>query len=282
MQGLPDHLRARTAAGRAGLSALLSRPGEALVALDYDGTLAPIVDDPARAYAHPDAPGVLARLAARFGSVAVVTGRPAATAVGLGGLAGVAGLEGLVVFGLYGAQRWDAATGRVEAAPPHPGIAAARAELPRLLAGLGEFASGVWVEDKGEALAVHARAAADPDLVLAVLMDAVLGLADRHGLGVEPGRYVVELRPPGVDKGTVLASYAEERAAGSVLYAGDDLGDIPAFAAVEGLRARGVPGITVAIASAETSLPAERADLVVGGPAELLAALAALAALARC
>ncbi|MBO0816490.1 MAG: trehalose-phosphatase, partial [Actinobacteria bacterium] len=80
-------------------------PSHALVASDYDGTLAPIVDDPAKAVPAPGAVAALTRLAARVGTVAVITGRPAADAVSLGGLAEV---PGLLVLGDYGAQRWQA------------------------------------------------------------------------------------------------------------------------------------------------------------------------------
>lgn len=65
----------RTEAGRAGLAALLQAPRRALIALDYDGTLAPIVADPAAARAHPGAAAALSRLAPLVGTLAVITGR---------------------------------------------------------------------------------------------------------------------------------------------------------------------------------------------------------------
>ncbi|MGB6578883.1 MAG: trehalose-phosphatase, partial [Streptosporangiaceae bacterium] len=93
----------------------------------------------------------------------------------------------------------------------------------------------------------------------------------------EPGRFVIELRPPGVDKGTALTGLADERAARSVLFSGDDLGDLPAFAAVRSLRAGGIPGCAVASASAESPQVAAEADLVVAGPGGIVALLAAIA-----
>ncbi|MCZ9344285.1 trehalose-phosphatase, partial [Streptomyces sp. TRM76130] len=86
-------------AGRAGLDGLLADPRRALVALDFDGTLAEIVPDPDQARAHPDAVPALAALAPKVASVAVVTGRPAEVAVHHGGFADVPGLEHLVVLG---------------------------------------------------------------------------------------------------------------------------------------------------------------------------------------
>ena len=64
-----------TAAGRDGLAAMLRDPARALIALDFDGTLSPIVADPAAARAHPGAVGALGRLAPLAGTLAVITGR---------------------------------------------------------------------------------------------------------------------------------------------------------------------------------------------------------------
>src|SRR5262249_59711884 len=76
-----------TPEGQAGLDALLADARHALVATDFDGTLAPIVDRPADARAHPGAVPALTALAALVGTVAVITGRPAGEAVTLGGFA---------------------------------------------------------------------------------------------------------------------------------------------------------------------------------------------------
>ncbi|MFJ1732455.1 trehalose-phosphatase [Streptomyces sp. NPDC088254] len=265
-----------TPQGREALEAILARPGATLVALDFDGTLAPIVENPDDARAHPDAVPALAALAPKVASIAVVTGRPPAVAVRNGGFAGVPGLDRLVVLGHYGAERWDARTDTVSAPDPHPGVAAARAELPDVLEAAGAW-PGTWVEEKGRAVAVHTRRAEDPQAAFEALRKPLADLAARHGLIVEPGRMVLELRPPGVDKGVALTEYVREIGAECVLYAGDDLGDLPAFAAVDRLRSEGVPGLLVASGSAEVTELSERADLVVDGPAGVVRLLRALA-----
>lgn len=265
-----------TAAGRAGLEKLLAQPGRAVVALDFDGTISPIVPDPDQARAHPDAVPALARLAPHLAAVAVVTGRPAELAVRYGGFADASGLDGLVVLGAYGAERWDAVTGAVRKPPAHPGVAAVRAELPDVLAA-ADGSEGVHVEDKGGALAVHTRRAADPAAVFARLRQPLTALAERHGLAVEPGRFVLELRPPGMDKGRALTELARETGAETLVFFGDDLGDLAAFAAVDALRAEGIGGVLVCSGSDEVTELAERADLVVDGPAGVAALLAALA-----
>ncbi|MEU4350139.1 trehalose-phosphatase [Streptomyces sp. NPDC023838] len=265
-----------TSAGREALAAILAAPERAVIALDFDGTLAEIVPDPEQARAHPGAVPALAALAPKVASVAVITGRPAGVAVRYGGFAGVPGLEHLVVLGHYGAERWDAVTGTVHAPAPHPGVTAARAELPGVLDAHGAW-RGTWIEEKGQAVAVHTRRATDPEAAYAALRDPLEALATRHGLILEPGRLVLELRPPGMDKGVALAEYLREVGAGAVLYAGDDLGDLPAFAAVEKLRSDGVPGLLVCSGSTEVVEVSERADVSVAGPVGVVKFLTALA-----
>ncbi|GAA1201753.1 trehalose-phosphatase [Streptomyces hebeiensis] len=259
--------RPTTIAGADGLAALLARPGKAVVALDFDGTLAEIVPDPEQARAHPRATAALAALAPHLLSVAVITGRPAEVAVRYGGFADVPGLERLVVLGHYGAERWDAVTGTVRAPATHEGVAAVRAELPGFLDGVGAW-HGTWIEEKGRAVAVHTRRASDPQAAFDALRAPLAGLAARHGLIVEPGRMVLELRPPGIDKGVALTEYAREVGAETVLYGGDDLGDLPAYAAVEKLRLEGHTGLLVCSGTDVPELAA-RADLVLPGPGAL-------------
>jgi trehalose 6-phosphate phosphatase len=266
--GLP---RAATTEGQTGLDALLFAPADALIASDYDGTLSPIVSDPAAAHAHPGAIAALRRLATGVGTLAIITGRPVMQAVELGGLATV---PGLIVLGHYGWERWQ--DGKVSAPPVPPGVAAARRELPGVLRAAGA-PDGTRIEDKGHAVAVHTRGTADPDAALARLRGPLETLAGQMGLALEPGRLVVELRPPGMDKGVALRELAVERDPRSVLFSGDDLGDLAAFAAVRDLRTTGIPGVTVVSAAPESDLPTEGADLVVDGPDGIAALFTALA-----
>jgi len=253
-------LRPGTPAGRDGLAALRAEPGRALVALDYDGTLAPVVARPEDALPAPGAREVLARLADRVGTLALVTGRPAEAVVALADLSAV---PGLVVLGQYGAQRWD---GTLHSAPPVPGLAQVRRALPALL---GE----ARLEDKGLSLVVHVRGLPDPHGELARLAPALRDLATAYGLEVHPGRAVLEVRPPGHDKRSALLSLCEDLPS-AVLFAGDDVGDLPAFDAVDALRSRGVPGLLVCSASEEgPAALRERADVVADGPAGVVAVL---------
>jgi trehalose 6-phosphate phosphatase len=158
----------------------------------------------------------------------------------------------------------------------HDGAAEARRLLPGVLAAAGA-PDGVRIEDKGSSVGVHTRQAADPFSAVALLQKPLEDLARQTGLTVEPGRFVLELRQPGTDKGTALRELVTERGAGSVLFCGDDLGDLAAFDAVRALRAEGIPGCTVASASPEAQQVAAAADLVVDGPPGIVDLLTALA-----
>lgn len=239
---------------------------DAVIALDYDGTLAPIVDRPAEAVPAPGALEVLVALAPRVRALALVTGRPADVVVELAGLVDV---PGLVVLGQYGAQLWSAAG--LTTPPPLPGVAVARAALPELLA-----TEQAELEDKGISLVVHTRRCADPAGALTRLAAPVRRIALDAGLEAHAGRFVLELRPPGFDKRRALLSVCDPLP-GAVLFAGDDLGDLPAFDAVEQLRAAGAVGVTVCSGSDEgPAALRERADLVVDGPAGVVELLRSL------
>ncbi|MFG1948919.1 trehalose-phosphatase [Nonomuraea sp. NPDC048826] len=251
------------------MEAILKDPAGAVIGLDFDGTLSPIVPDPDAAVVHPGAPPALAELGRYVRAVTILTGRPPAKVLELG--PALKEVPGLVILGHYGFERWE--DGRISAPPPPAGVPRAKAELPLLLDSLG--LTDVAIEDKGRAVAVHTRRSADPEGALAALREPLSALAAEHGLVVEPGRMVLELRPSGMDKGHALSAFLTERSARSVLFAGDDLGDLAAFGAV---RSSGLPGVTVCSGSAEVTALAERADIVVDGPEGVVALLRELTA----
>jgi trehalose 6-phosphate phosphatase len=248
------------------LQPLRDRLFEAALFLDYDGTLAPIVTDPARAVPVPGVPDLLRRLGRRAGLVAVVSGRPVAyLAEQLGRppgvrLAGLYGMEEAVGDGPTlvptGLEHW------------RPVVHAAAVRLS------GTVPPGVEVEEKGLAVTVHWRRA--PAAEEAALAATVSAQAE-GGLVAHPGRMSVELRPPvGIDKGTVVLRLGASHPVLACF--GDDLGDLPAFAAADRLAATtGAVVVKVAVADAETA-PAvlEAADLCLDGPVAAVAVLGAL------
>ena len=266
----------RTAAGAAGLAALTADPANALLTLDYDGTLAPIATRPEDAVPARGALAALEACAQVFGTVAIVTGRPAAVVVSL---AGAAAVDNLVVLGHYGEERWTAAGGLV-APPQHPGLPAARRLLAERLAEL--FEHGVRVEEKGLSVAVHTRAADDPAATLEAACDTVLGIAAETGLDVNHGRFVVELRAPGAsDKRAAIHRLVDESKPKALLFAGDDLVDLPAYEAVADFRAQGGVGVGVFVDNPEAASVRDRADIVLPDTAACVAFLHELAAAAH-
>jgi trehalose 6-phosphate phosphatase len=258
---LPESL---PATGARALEAIVRAPSETLIATDFDGTLAPIVEDPEQAYAEPNAVAALGRLAGQVGPVVVITGRPARLAVRLGRFREVAGLQSMIVLGQYGVERWNAADDEYLLPPDPPQIRAAAEELPKILKSLD--LADARIEDKGRAIAVHTRSLPDPKAALATLADPLGDLAERHGLVLEPGKNVWEIRAPGMDKGAALRAIVDETGARQVIFAGDDLGDLPAFRAVRELATAGVAGLLVCSASTEEAALTELCDVIVDGP----------------
>jgi trehalose 6-phosphate phosphatase len=223
------------------------------------------VDDPESARPLPGVAEILGRLARRYPTVAVISGRPVAyLAERLGALPRVS------LVGLYGLEKMDAGELHVLSAAqvwrPVVESVAARAEA--------ESPAGVYVERKGLSVGLHVRRAPEH-------AEWVRRWADEQargtGLAVRPAKMSVELVPPlDTDKGTVVADLAVGLDA--VCYLCDDVGDLPAFATLRRLAAGGVHTLAVAVRGTET--PAgllDRADVQVEGPEGALAFLNQLA-----
>ena len=255
--------------GEQAYAALVRAADDLVIGLDFDGTLAPIVDNPEYAHIHPDAGDVLVALAAQVRAVAVITGRPARQALDLGGLEEVGNAIGesgreLFVLGQYGNERWTSTDRRVISPKPPRGLATFMGEIPRLLR--RAEATGAWVEEKGLAVAVHTRRLDDPEGTFERLLPLVSEAAKSHDLDVEPGRWVVEVRAPGMHKGAAVRRLTDEVGAKAFVFCGDDLGDVEAFKAVEELRGEGLPCLLVWAEHDDHNALADMADVVVDGP----------------
>lgn len=261
---------------------LLAAPDRLVVGLDFDGTLAPIVDDPDAARIHPAAPELLVRLAALTGGVAVVTGRPVRQVIELGDLdevgARVHAAGGrFAVLGQYGNECWDAAVRRIVSPLPPHGLATFMGEVPGILRRAD--AESVHVESKGLAVAFHTRRAAGPEAMFERLLAPLTASAHAHDLVVEPGRLVIEVRAPGMDKGLAVRDLIDRWDAAAMLFAGDDLGDVEAFEALRDLRTERA-GFTSRVVSAHVGEGPETllalADEAVDGPDGVVALLTEL------
>ncbi len=193
-----------------------------LVASDYDGTLAPMVADPARAF--PDAPALRA-LVELSGlpdtRVALLSGRSRAELARLSGAP--AGIE---LIGGHGAEFGPAAEGGEEPAA----VEALAAAVAALRAIAGGFA-GAEVEPKPTGVAFHYRNV-DPARVAAALALVAEGPARDPRLISREGKKVVELSTSSVNKGDALARLRDESGAAVTVFLGDDVTDEDAFAAL--------------------------------------------------
>ncbi len=248
------------------LRPLVERPSTSALFVDFDGTLAPIVADPLAARALPGAAAVLGRLAARYSLVAVVSGRPVAFL-----LDALGQVRDVRLVGLYGMEEWAAPGPVVEA----PGAGRWRPVVARVTQRAQDgVPAGAEVEPKGLTVTLHWRQ--NPAAEAWATDLAARALAD-DGLVAQPGRMALELRPPvETDKGTVVRRLGRDH--GAVAAFGDDLGDLPAFAALGDLAASGAAVARVAVVDAESPAEvAEAADVVVDGPVGALELLALLA-----
>jgi trehalose 6-phosphate phosphatase len=238
-------------------------PATAALVVDYDGTISPIVADAAAAVPHPAVVDLLGRLRDRLGLVAVVSGRPVDFLAPLLP-------AGLVFAGLYGLE--VSAEGQRR---DHPQAGNWR-EVIDDVGGRAEARApaGVLVERKGLSLTLHYRTA--PEQAEATEVYAT-DEALRSGLVARPARMSWELHPPiEVDKGTAVLELADDFRA--VAFAGDDLGDLPGYDALDELDQRGVATLRIAVDSPEAPLELlDRADVVVDGPEGLVELLASLA-----
>ncbi len=209
---------------------------------DIDGTLAPIVRDPATAAISPQAKELLERLMSRGAKVALVSGRQLEAARRM------APVEGAAYAGNHGLQVWM--DGREETMEPVERFVSMAREL---LAAIGEIPHpGVEVEDKGPVLAFHYRNASEEGAARAAVLRALEQTAGAESFGIYEGRKVIELRPPlEINKGTAVVQLAQRLGVRSAIAIGDDLTDVDMFRGVALLEGMGIPGATVAVWSDE-------------------------------
>ena len=254
------------------LKPFLAAPERAGILTDFDGTLAPIVDQPAASRPLKGAVSTLHLLTRHYRRVAVVSGRPASFLVKrlhaeVDELAeGLAAGEGLILSGLYGLE---ASSGGVVTA--HPDCERWAPVVARIADEAEEQApEGVIIERKGLTVTLHYRTA---PACGPWVRDWAEAAAERSGLLVHPARMSDELVPPiPVDKGRVVRDLSVGLDA--VCFFGDDLGDLPALVALDELRDEGMTTLKVVARSDETApVLLDSADLVVDGPEGALAVL---------
>ena len=197
--------------------------------LDFDGTLVELAETPDSIRVPEGLGSLLERLKRRLdGRLAIVSGRS------LADLERHLPCQGVDVAGSHGLELRLAEGAGLPLAVP-PGLDEARAEI----ASFAACRDGLIVEEKPFGLALHFRLAPEQEAPVLALMEE---LARRHGLWLQIGSMVVELRAPGANKGDALkALMREPRFAGArPLFVGDDLTDEHAFAAATELGGAGI------------------------------------------
>lgn len=244
------------------------RAGRILVALDFDGTLAPIVPSPAEARLPDPARAALERLARRGDTVlAIISGRA------LRDLKERVGIPGLYYAGNHGLEIEGPGVDEVheEATRARPHIVACVETLDPILTA----APGSILEDKGLTISIHYRQVADPAAVERIRDHLLAHCAEEPALQIFEGKKVFEIRPAvDWDKGRatefLLDTLARENGATlPALFVGDDRTDEDAFRALSG---RG-DGVIVA----PSPPPDTAATSFVHSPAEVVTLLEYLA-----
>jgi trehalose 6-phosphate phosphatase len=216
---------------RIAVAAFAARP-RVLVAVDFDGTLAPFVIDPLQARAVPGALQALRAAAALSGvAVAVVSGRDLAT---LEMLTGIGRQDGITLVGSHGAQTNLEDQGGLSGeaslldAEATASLSVVRSELEAIRSRYPT----VRLEQKPAAVALHTRGL-DP-AVAAAATAAALEVGQRYPrVHLMPGKDVVELTVLEPDKGKVVLELARATICDATLYVGDDVTDEKAFAALD-------------------------------------------------
>jgi trehalose-phosphatase len=233
-----------------------ARVPQLLVACDYDGTIAPLVDDPMAAHPRRETVVALRALAELPQThVAVISGRS------LRDLAALSRLPPEIhLVGSHGSE-FDIGFGR----ELPPAAAELRHTVEEALAAICADVPGAMIEPKPAAVAFHYRTASETDVETA-LAQIDSGPATLPGVHVRHGNKVVELSVVATDKGTALEAVRNQVGATTVLFMGDDVTDEDAFVTLAG------PDIGVKVGDGDTAAPFRVADTV--AVAELLAHLA--------
>lgn len=199
----------------------LARSPVLLVVCDYDGTLAPMVDDPSEAWPNREALASLSELGRLPDThAAVISGRDL---VQLRRLTGAP--EAVTLIGGHGAE--------ADGVPPSiaPDQRRRLDKVAALFLSLAEKYPGAIVEDKPVSAVFHYRQV-EPARLGAAAAEAT-GLADEFPqLRMLTGKYVVEFMGAGIDKGAGIASLTRKLGPDRVVFFGDDLTDEDGFAAL--------------------------------------------------
>ncbi|MFE3256946.1 trehalose-phosphatase [Nocardia sp. NPDC059091] len=208
---------------RRALSAIARVP-RLLVASDYDGTIAPIVSDPTKAYPHRESVSALRALAGLTGTTAaVISGRA---------LRDLAALSRLPVeVQLIGSHGSEFDVGFVHAIDND--AKQLLQEVTTTLTQIAQDNPGASVEIKPASVALHVRNAS-PEIGRRAVFAVRQGPASWVGVQTTEGKEVIELAVVETDKGAALDIVRHQQGASAALFIGDDVTDEKAFKRLSG------------------------------------------------
>jgi trehalose 6-phosphate phosphatase len=259
------------------VSALAGAARASALFCDIDGTVSPIVARPPDAIVPGEFRAVLARLVARLGLVAFVTGRAVQDGRRMVAVEGAAyvGMHGLEVMDVAGHVHSDAAA--------EPYAALIQRMAGRAVA-LAAAHPGVFVENKRTIVGLHYRNAVDPEAVRSLIEREIVVPAGEAGLRIGTGHLVVEVHPPiPFSKGKATAALLATGDYVTTVFCGDDLTDVTGFTAIREWAAADERRTACAVAAvtAETPPPVfEAADVLVTATPGVLEVLRRLSAAA--
>jgi trehalose 6-phosphate phosphatase len=242
---------------------------------DLDGTLAPIVRDPAAVRLAPGADDALRSLARRLAVVGVVSGRAALDVRRL------VAVPSLLIAGNHGVEWLEPGSSEPQFAP---GLAGVPTALRQLLSAVPAI-DGVTVDDKRLSATVHYRRTADPARARQSILHALTtaleaSMAGDAGIELREGRMSIELRPREAgDKGSAVVTAVDRFALRGLVVLGDDLTDLDMFREAARLRDEGRLRAAIVAVGGHGEVPEQvftAADAVLPDPASAVRLLAAL------
>jgi trehalose 6-phosphate phosphatase len=191
------------------------------ILLDIDGTLLDIAPSPRQVFVPAGLRRVLSRLIEMTrGAAALVSGRP------INDIDLIFSPLRLAAVGVHGAEIRTAPDAQVQRR-----VAPLSKALKRRLAAVAELGAGILVEDKGYSLALHYRLAAEKGPAVLAAATEICSGAPQELVEILPGKFVVEVKPAGIDKGGAVNELMQHPpfAGRCPIFVGDDTTDLPVF-----------------------------------------------------
>jgi len=222
---------------------------------DFDGTLSGIAPTPQQVRISNEIKDVISSLREKVAFFSVISGREVEN------LEILVGVKGIIYVGNHGAEiHLDD-----QRLYTHPQANQLRSQLSEVLDEIRDQFPELYYEHKGLSVSVHYRGHPDPERIWSVLFPLAVRIARSKGMGLIPGKSVVDIRPNSISKGEAVSYLAKNWHLSSAIYLGDDLTDVDAFKTIASMTKTGqLKGVSVGVLSDETpNQVVDSADIIV-------------------